>query len=90
MTFSDALEMMRRGSPVRRPGWPSDVWVYCTRGDLWHRTGEAHRRANLSNKDILATDWELLGQPQAAAPAKGEPLGGIQQKTLAEVDRSAA
>ena len=70
MSFSEALELMKNGYKVRRAGWNSirlgfdchvsievfqdlRVFVYSSPNDSW--------QWHPSILDMLATDWELVG-----------------------------
>jgi hypothetical protein len=88
--FGDALEAMKRGRAIRRAEWPGGHHIQIGNGMVRrHRPGVGpYGEGLLFGKDILADDWELLNKPLSMT--EGEPLGGIQNRTLAEADRSAA
>lgn len=90
MKFGDALEAMKRGRPIRRANWPGTWCLQIGGGKVRHypKRGNVAPLAHLGTHDLLADDWELLNQPLSAT--EGEPLGGIQNRTLAEVDGIAA
>jgi hypothetical protein len=91
MKFGEALEEMKRGRPIRRACWPGNRWVQCLGRRVVRFPAPGGNRPVVmyfDGGDVLASDWELLNQPLSSS--EGEPLGGIQQRTLEEVDRSAA
>lgn len=84
MRFGDALELMKRGKAIRRPTWGSHYLQFSSAGIIRRWGGGFVVTKTLRASDLLADDWELLNRPLSAR--EGEPLCGIQNRTLAEVD----
>lgn len=61
MTFSEALEAMKRGERVRMRRWGSDGWIILKKD---HFVSHIDMKYVFCSVAVLATDWEIYQEPK--------------------------
>lgn len=84
MTFSEAMTAVAEGKKIARPCWvlrEESPFVHLVYEHATLTSGEWHSPYNPWLGDLIATDWEVIQEPEtgrtmpiADVPASSEPL----------------
>lgn len=60
MTFTEALETMKRFDKVRRPNWEPHEYIHIKVGMLSNYIATSGGPWKSAPRDVLADDWEIV------------------------------